>query len=319
MKRLIHTLMAMLCLASAICFAQAFPSKPVTLVVPYAPGGSTDIMARLVAQYLPAALGQPVTVENRTGGGGVVGWNSVAKASADGYTLLTSEMSLPISAALLPNLPFNPKTAFSHLTVAAQVPHVLVVDPNLPVKNLREFVAYAKANPGKLNYGSGGNGTNTHMGAELFKSLTGTFLTHIPYRGGGAALAGLLAGQVQMQVTALPGALPHIKSGKLRPLMVTANERSPALPEVPSAKELGLDMDMPFWLGFAAPAGTPTPVLAKLHKDITTTLQQADVKKRLSDMGFSVVASSPEAATQLVEKETERWAKIIKAAGIKPD
>jgi tripartite-type tricarboxylate transporter receptor subunit TctC len=317
MKRLIQTLLAALCVST--CFAQTFPSKPVTLVVPYAPGGSTDILARVMGQYLPATLGQAVTVENRTGGGGVVGWGSVARASADGYTLLTSEMSYPISAALLPSMPFNPKTAFSHVTIAAQVPHVLVVDPALPVKNFKEFVAYAKANPGKLNYGSGGNGTNTHMGAELFKSITGAFITHIPYRGGGAALAGLLAGQVQMQVTALPGALPHIKSGKLRALLVTSNERATVAPDIPSAKELGLNMDMQFWLGFAAPAGTPAPVIARLHKDISTTLALPDVKKRLADLGFTTIASSPEQAAKLVESETERWAKIIKTAGIKPD
>jgi tripartite-type tricarboxylate transporter receptor subunit TctC len=317
MKRLIQTLLAALCVGSS--FAQSFPAKSVTLVVPYAPGGSTDIMARVVAQYLPTVLGQPAVVDNRTGGGGLVGWGSVARAAPDGYTLLTSEMSYPISSALLPSMPFNPKTAFSHLTIAAQVPHVLVVHPNVPANSIKELIAYAKANPGKLNYGSGGIGTNTHMGAELFKSLTGTFITHIPYRGGGAALSGLLAEQVQMQVTALPGALPHIKSGKVRALMVTSNERAAVAPEIPSAKESGLDMDMQFWLGSAAPTGTPAPVLARLHKDITTVLGQADVKKRLTEMGFSTIASSPEHAAVLVEKETARWAQIIKTAGIKPE
>jgi tripartite-type tricarboxylate transporter receptor subunit TctC len=317
MKRLIQTFLAALCISNS--FAQTFPAKGVTLVVPYAPGGSTDIMARVMAQYLPAVLGQTAVVDNRTGGGGLVGWGSVARAAPDGYTLLTSEMSYPISSALLPSMPFNPKTAFSHLTIAAQVPHVLVVHPSVPAHSIKELIAYAKANPAKLNYGSGGIGTNTHMGAELFKSLTGTFITHIPYRGGGAALSALLAEQVHMQVTALPGALPHIKSGKVRALMVTSNERAAVAPDIPSAKELGIDMDMQFWLGFAAPAGTPAPVLARLHKDMTAVLGQAEVKKRLSDMGFSTIASSPAQATALVEKETQRWAKIIKSAGIKPE
>jgi tripartite-type tricarboxylate transporter receptor subunit TctC len=300
-------------------FAQAFPAKTVTLVVPYSPGGSTDIMARVMAQYLPSILGQPVVVDNRTGGGGLIGWGSVARAPADGYTLLTSEMSYPISAALLSNMPFNPKTAFAHLTIAAQVPHVLVVHPSVPATSVKEFVAYARANPGKLNYGSGGNGTNTHMGAELFKSLTGTFMTHIPYRGGGAALTDVIAGQVQCMVTALPGALPHVKSGRVRALMVTSNTRAAVAPDIPSAKESGLDMDMQFWLGFAAPAGTPAPVQARLHKDMTAVLALPEVRTRLADMGFAPIGSSPAEAAKLVEAETERWAKVIKTAGIKAD
>jgi tripartite-type tricarboxylate transporter receptor subunit TctC len=305
--------------AAMPAWAQAFPSKTVTLVVPYAPGGSTDILARVVAQHLPAVLGQSAVVENRTGGGGLVGWGSVARAAPDGHTLLTLEMSYPISAALLPSMPFDPKTAFSHLMVAAQVPHVLVAHPSLPVNTVKEFVAHAKANPGKLNYGSGGNGTNTHMGAELFKSLTGTYMTHIPYRGGGAALTDVLAGQVQWMVTALPGALPHIKSGKVKALMVTSNERTPVAADIPSAKESGLDMDMQFWLGFSAPAGTPTAVQARLHKDISAVLALPEVRKRLTDMGFSTISSTPETAARLVESETQRWARVIKSAGIKAE
>ena len=294
-------------------------TKPITLVVPYGPGGSTDIMARVMAQYMPQVAGGPVVVENRTGGGGLVGWGSVARAEADGTTLLTNEISFPISAALLPSMPFDPRTAFAHLTIAASVPHVLVVHPSVPANNLREFIAFAKANPGKLNYGSGGNGTNTHMGAELFKSLTKIYSLHIPYRGGGPALVGVLAGDVQWMTTALPGALPHIKSGKVKALMVTANERSAAAPDIPSAKELGLDMDMPFWLGFSAPSATPTAVQAKLHKDMSTVLALPDVKKRLGEMGFSVIASSSDFAKRQVESDIQRWAGVIKGAGIKAD
>ena len=318
-KTLAKTWLAGASLASTLVLAQAFPGKTVTLVVPYAPGGSTDILARVVAQHLPAQLGQAAVVENRTGGGGVVGWSSVARAPADGYTLLTNEMSFPISAALLPNMPFDPKTAFTHLTIAAQVPHVLVVHPGVPASTVKELVAYARANPGKLNYGSGGNGTNTHMGAELFKSLTGTFMTHIPYRGGAAALQDVLAGQVQWMVTALPGALPHIKSGKVRALMVTSNERSSVAPDIPSAKESGLDMDVQFWLGFSAPTGTPPATLARLQKDIATVLALPDVKKRLGDMGFTTIASSSAEAQKLIDNEMQRWARVIKTSGIKAD
>lgn len=318
-KTLAKALLVGASLASTFALAQAFPARTVTLVVPYAPGGSTDILARVVAQHLPAQLGQAAVVENRTGGGGVVGWSSVARAPADGHTLLTNEMSFPISAALLPNMPFDPKTAFTHLTIAAQVPHVLVVHPSVPANNVKELVAHARANPGKLNYGSGGNGTNTHMGAELFKSLTGTFMTHIPYRGGGAALQDVLAGQVQWMVTALPGALPHIKSGKVRALMVTSNERSSVAPDIPSAKESGLDMDVQFWLGFSAPAGTPPATLARLQKDIATVLALPEVKKRLGDMGFTTIASSPAEAHKLIDSEMQRWARVIKTSGIKAD
>ena len=318
-KTLAKALLVGASLASTFALAQAFPARTVTLVVPYAPGGSTDILARVVAQHLPAQLGQAAVVENRTGGGGVVGWSSVARAPADGHTLLTNEMSFPISAALLPNMPFDPKTAFTHLTIAAQVPHVLVVHPSVPANNVKELVAHARANPGKLNYGSGGNGTNTHMGAELFKSLTGTFMTHIPYRGGGAALQDVLAGQVQWMVTALPGALPHIKSGKVRALMVTSNERSSVAPDIPSAKESGLDMDVQFWLGFSAPACTPPATLARLQKDIATVLALPEVKKRLGDMGFTTIASSPAEAHKLIDSEMQRWARVIKTSGIKAD
>lgn len=319
MKLPLRGLAFVLAIAAGLASAQSFPAKQVTLVVPYAPGGSTDIMARVMAQQLPALLGQPVVVENRTGGGGLVGWGSVARAVPDGHMLLTSEMSYPISAALLTNMPFDPKTAFANITIAASVPHALVVHPSVPAKDIKEFIAYTRANPGKINYGSGGNGTNTHMGAELFKSLTGTFLTHIPYRGGGAALQDVIAGQVQMIVTALPGALPHIKSGKVRALMLTSNERSAVAPEIPSAKESGLDMDMHFWLGFAAPAGTPAPTLARLHKDMVAVLALPDVKKRMGEMGFTVIGSSAADADKLVASETRRWAAVIKAAGIKAD
>jgi tripartite-type tricarboxylate transporter receptor subunit TctC len=319
MRLISKAFIAALGIAASGAMAQAFPTKPITLIVPYATGGSTDIMARVMAQYLPGMIGQPVVVENRTGGGGLVGWGAVARANPDGYTLLTSEISFPISSALLPSMPFDPKKAFSHITIAASVPHALVVHPSVPANTVKEFIALLKANPGKLNYGSGGNGTNTHMGAELFKSITNTFSTHIPYRGGGAALIDVIGGQVQWMVTALPGALPHIKSGKVRALMVTSIERSPAAPEIPSAKESGLDMDMPFWLGFSAPAGTPAPTLTRLQKDMSSVLLSAEVKKRLGDMGFTTIASSSTDAQKLMDNEMQRWSQVIKRAGIKPD
>ena len=301
-------------------FAQTYPGKPITVVVPYAVGGTTDIVARLVAQQIGNSLGQPLVVDNRVGGGGTIGWGAVARAAPDGYTLLTTEMSFTIAPGLLPKLPFDARKGFEHITTAAAAPHVLVVNPAVPAKTVQEFIALAKESPGKLNYGSGGNGTNTHLGAELFKSLAGVNLVHVPYKGAGQVLQDLMAGQVQALVTSLPTALPHIKSGKLRPLMVTSEKRSPLLPEVPSAPEAGLPkMVMDFWVGFAAPAATPRPVVERLHKEIVAAVNSEEGRKRLAEQGLQPVGNSPAQATKLAEGEMQRWGAIVKAAGIKAD
>jgi len=301
-------------------FAQAYPSKPITVVVPYAVGGTTDIVARLVTTQIGNSLGQPMVVDNRAGGGGSIGWGAVARSAPDGYTLLTTEMSFTIAPALGTKQPFDPKKDFSHVITAAAAPHVLVVNPSVPAKTVQEFIAQAKANPGKFNYGSGGNGTNTHLGGELFKSAAGIDLVHVPYKGAGQVLQDLMAGQVQALVTSLPTALPHIKSGKLRALMVTSEKRSPLLPDVPSAKEAGLPkVTMDFWVGFSVPAGTPQPVVDKLNKAITEALNTADGRKRLAEQGLDPVPNSPAQATQLVAAEMQRWGAVVKAAGIKAD
>jgi len=301
-------------------FAQAYPTKPITVIVPYAVGGTTDIVARLVTTQIANGLGQPMVVDNRAGGGGNIGWGAVARSAPDGYTLLTTEMSFTIAPALGTKQPFDPKKDFSHVITAAAAPHVLVVNPSVPVKTVQEFIAQAKANPGKLNYGSGGNGTNTHLGGELFKREAGIDLVHVPYKGAGQVLQDLMGGQVQALVTSLPTALPHIKSGKLRALMVTSEKRSPLLPDVPSAKEVGLPkVVMDFWVGFSAPAGTPQPVIDKLNKAITDALNSADGRKRLAEQGLEPVPNSPAQASQLVAAEMQRWGAVVKAAGIKAD
>jgi tripartite-type tricarboxylate transporter receptor subunit TctC len=300
--------------------ALAQGNRPITIIVPFSAGGSTDLVSRIIAQFAGGELGTSMIVDNRTGGGGIVGWSSAARARPDGTTLVTVELSYAIAAGLIPNLPFDPKKAFAQITTAVKVPHVLVINPAVPAKNVQEFVALAKSQPGKLNYGSGGNGTNTHLAGELFKSVTGTSLVHIPYKGAGAVLADLLSGQVQALITSVPTVLPHIRSGKLRPLMVTGNVRNTALPEVPSAKESGMPkMDMDFWIGFGAPAGTPQPVLQNLHDHIVASLSLPDAKKRIDEMGLTVVGNTPAQATQLVESEIERWRAVIKQAGIKAD
>ncbi|WP_354677833.1 tripartite tricarboxylate transporter substrate binding protein [Cupriavidus plantarum] len=305
--------------APAALAADAFPSKPITIIVPFSVGGSTDLVARLVATGM-SARGTSALVDNRTGGGGVIGWGTVARAAPDGYTMLTTEMSYAIAATLLPKLPFDPHKAIRMVTVAAAMPHVLVVHPGVPAKTVQEFIALAKANPGKYYYGSGGNGTNTHMGGALFNSLAGVNLVHVPYRGAGAALQDLMGGQVQALITSLPTALPYIKSGKVRALMLANDTRSPVLPDVPAAPEVGLPkMVMKFWVGFSVPAGTPQPVIDKLNREMVDAVNTPEVRKSLQEQGLDAVGSTPAEATKLLNDEIQRWGAVIKAANIKPD
>jgi tripartite-type tricarboxylate transporter receptor subunit TctC len=308
---------ALALLSANFAAAQIYPSRPVTFVVPFAPGGSTDTVARIIAQAVGPALGQPTVVENRTGGSGTIGWGSVARSATDGHTLITIEMSYAISAGLIPTLPFDPKKSFSHITTAVSVPHVMVVNPAVTANTVQELIALAKASPGKMFYGSGGNGTNTHMGGELFKSLAAVDLVHVPYRGAGAVLGDLMGGRVQMLVTSVPTALSLIQSGKLRALMVTSEARLATLPDVPSAPEAGLPkMIMKFWVGFAAPAGTPQPIVERLNRDIIAALALPNTKKRLAELGMDPVGNTPAEAGQLVEDEIARWTAVAKAAAI---
>lgn len=305
---------------SAAALAQTYPSRPVTIIVPYAVGGTTDIVARMVAQTIGNGLGQPLVVDNKAGGAGAIGWGAVARSAPDGYTLLTTEMSMAVAPALQVPLPFDAKKGFVHIVTAASAPHVLVVNPSVPARTLQEFIAYARSNPGKLNYGSGGNGTNTHLGGELLKREAGVSLVHIPYKGAGAVLQDLMGGQVQALVTSLPTALPHIKSGKLRAMVVTSARRSPLLPDVPSAPEAGLPkFVMDFWVGFAAPAGTPAPIVDQLNKAVAAAVNSDEGKKRLADQGLMPVGNTPAAASKLVQDETQRWGTVVKAAGIKAE
>lgn len=311
---------AFLAACSSFAAAQSYPTKPVSVIVPFAAGGTNDIVARIVAQELSSSLGKQVVVENRTGGGGVIGWGAVAKAPADGHMLLATDMSFAIAAGLLPKLPYDPKKDFVHISTAASVPFVMVVHPSVDAKSVAEFIALAKASPGKLNYGSGGNGTNTHLGGELFKSVTGTDIVHVPYKGSAAALQDLLGGQVQALFTAVPTALSHIKAGKLRALMVTSGKRVTALPEVPSAPEAGVPkMVANYWVGFSAPAKTPQDIVDRLHKEIVAGLSSPEAKKRFAELGLDPVGNTPAEAAKLVEDEIQRWSALIKAANIKAD
>ena len=320
MKRFARTIAAFSLAITCAASAQTYPAKSITLVVPFSVGGSTDVSARLIAAEIGTGLGKTVVVENRTGGGGAIGWGSAAKAAPDGYTLLTLELSYAIAAGLIPTLPYDPKTAFTQIVTGVSMPHVQVVHPSVKANTMQEFVALAKANPGKLNYGSGGSGTNTHLGSELLKAATGIDMVHVPYKGAGAVLQDLMAGQVQALVASLPTILQHVKSGKLRALMVLADQRTSHLPDVPAAKEAGFpSLVMTFWVNFAAPAGTPRPVIDRMNHEVVAALQKPAMKARLNDLGLDAVGGTPEQATRLVESEIQRWSAIIKAANIKAD
>jgi tripartite-type tricarboxylate transporter receptor subunit TctC len=305
------------CLAATPAVAQSFPSRTITIMVPFAPGGTTDILARVVGQELSNKLGTTV-VENKTGGAGVVGWVSVAKGQPDGHTVLTTEMSLAIAPSLNPNLPFDPRKDLTQVIIAASVPHVLVVNPQVPAKTLQEFVAYSKANPGKLFYGSGGIGTNTHLGFELLKSQTGADVGHVPYRGAGAVVKDVIAGHVQALVGAVPTVLEFARSGQLRPLMLTAPERSKVLPDVPSANDVGLpQMDVSFWVGFAVPAATPAAIVERLHGATLNCIKAPAVSAKFAELGFDPVGNSAAEASDFIRSEIDRWAAVIKSANIK--
>ncbi len=288
----------LLALASSLGAAQGIVAKPITVIVPYSAGGTTDITARIVAQKLSDA-GSTAVVDNRAGAGGVIGWSLAAKSPPDGATIVTTDTSFSMSPGLHPKL---------------------VVNPSVPAKTAQEFIVLAKTGAGDVNYGSGGNGSSTHLGAELFRSVTGVPLTHVPYKGASQAMQDLMAGQVQVLFTAVPTALPHIKSGKLRALLVTSDKRVAALPDVPSAPEAGVPkMLADNWFGFAVPANTPKEIVDKLNKAIVIGLNAPDSRKRFADLGLNVVGNSPAEAAKLVDEEIQRWGALIKSANIKAD
>ncbi len=303
--------------ASAAKSAGGYPSRTVTLVVASAAGSSTDMVARYTADGLSKALGSTMIVDNRPGAGNVIGWGSVARSAPDGYTLLTTELSFAIAPGLIPTLPFDARKDFAPIVTIASVPHVMVVNADLPVTTVDEFVQYIKQNPGKLNYGSGGVGTNPHLCGEMFKKLTGVDLVHVPYKGAAAATQDLLAGHVHMVTSSIPTTLPHIQSGKLRALVVTDTKRSAVLPDVPAAPEVGLaDMTMNFWIGIAAPAGTPDEIKTTLNENVQKLLADPDFLAKLSAAGMSPVGGSVEETEKFVFSEMDRWAAVTKEAGI---
>lgn len=300
--------------------AQNYPERPVKLVVPYAPGGSADIVARLISDEWGKALGKTVFIENRAGAGGNLGVDAVAKSPADGYTIGLQTVSLSINPSLTAKMPYDTLKDLAPIGMVAESQHVLVARPGLPVKNLQELLALAKKSPGKLTYASAGNGSTFHMSAELFKAVAGVSIVHIPYRGGGPALADTLGGQVDMSFPVLSAVQGHIQSGKLLALGVTSTKRSPLLPNVPTIAEAGVPgYAFETWFMVFAPAGTPQPVMDKLNATLNAALQSAPVKERMTREGFDPIPSTAAQARTRLETEMPKWAKLIKERGITAD
>lgn len=308
-------------LTSVSALAQSYPSKPITIIVPFSAGGTTDILARLVGQHLATELGQPVIADNRAGAGGNIGAALAAKAKADGYTLFMGTVGThAINAALYKKLPYDHVKDFAPLSRVANVPNLLVANPLQPFKTVPEMLAYAKANPGKINFGSPGNGSSPHLSGELFKSMAKVDLTHIPYKGSAPAVVDLLGNQIAIMFDNLPSVIPHVRSGKLHAIAITTATRSPELPNVPTIAEAGLPgYEAVSWFGLFAPAGTPAPVLATLSKALAKVLANPEVQKQISAQGGEVVNETPAQFAAFIKAETTKWGKVVKDSGASLD
>ena len=313
-------LMAMALMYAGVANSQAYPTKPLRLIVPQSAGGSTDQVARPLAQQMGAALGQSVIVDNRPGAGSVIGTDAVAKSAPDGYTLLAVAASFSMSPSLYRNLPFDPVRDFAPISLLSSLPNIMSVHPSLPVKSVKELIAFAKARPGQLNFGSSGVATGTHLSMELFMYMTGIKMVHVPYKGGAPSVTALLSGEVQVTFATISTALPHVKSGRLRALAVSTARRSPVAPEVPTIAESAVPgYDYASWIGLLAPAKTPQPIIARLNAEAVKALQTPEIKAILAVEGSEPVGNSPEQFAAILKTEVARWARVVKAAGIKAD
>jgi tripartite-type tricarboxylate transporter receptor subunit TctC len=312
---------AVLALTAAGALAQTYPTKPIRLVVPFPPGGTTDILAREVGQTLSAALGQPVVIDNRPGAAGNIGSELVAKSAPDGYTLLMATVGThAINPSLYAKLPYDHVADFAPVILVASVPNVLEVTPSLPVHSVADLIKLAKQEPGRINFASSGSGTSIHLSGELFKTMAGVNMTHVPYKGSAPALTDLIGGQVQVMFDNLPSSLQQIKAGKLRAIAVTSAQRAPALPDVPTIAESGLPgFEATSWFGVVAPAGTPPAIVARLNADVNQWLQTPEAKEKLLAQGAAAAGGSPEQFAAYIRAETEKWAKVVKASGAKVD
>ncbi len=329
MKKLTWTAHALLALTASLTaslstaqtVAQNYPQKPIRMIVPFTPGGSTDILARSIGQELSKAWGQSVIIENIAGAGGSIGADKAAKSPADGYTLLMGHIgTLAVNPSLYPKLPYNPITDFAPVAWVARVPNVLVVNPNVPAKSVQELVALAKSKPGQLSYGSGGNGSAANLATEYFKMQTETAILHIPYRGTAPAVTDLMGGQIQMLFTGAPAVMGQVKNGQLRALAVSSPKRLDALPDLPTVAEAGYkNFEADQWYGVVAPAGTPRDIVLKLNQQINVALNSAELKKRLTTEGAVATPETPEAFGKLIAQEIERWRPVITSGRVKAD
>jgi tripartite-type tricarboxylate transporter receptor subunit TctC len=314
---------ASLVLFSAGVLAQGagpYPGKPIRFILPFPPGGGTDILGRLLAERLATGLGQPVVVENRGGAGGNVGAEAAARSAPDGYTIVLVAPSLAISPSLYKKLAYDPVKDFAPVSLVATVPNVMVTNPSVQAKTLSEFIALAKQRPGAMNFGSGGNGTSNHLAGELFNIVAGVRLVHVPYKGVNLAMQDVMSGEVQLVVIGIPAAAPHIKAGRLRALAVIDSKRAAALPDVPTVAEAGLpDFDVTTWYGVLAPAGTPQPIIARLNAEIVKVMHSPEMGERLAAMATEPVTSTPEGFADLIRREIVKWGKVVRAAGLKAD
>lgn len=306
--------------AAGIAVAQDYPNKPIRFIVPYPPGGGTDVVARILTEPLTNALGQPIIIDNRGGAAGNVGTDIAAKAPADGYNILFTLSSHTINPKLYPKLPFDVEKDFVPISLAAMIPQILVVHPSVPANNVQELIAYAKAQPGKLNYASVGTGSPGHIAGELFKLKTGVDIVHVPYKGGGPAVTDTIGGQVQMLFVSMPAAWQHVKSGRLKAIAVTSDKRSVAAPDVPTFLESGVpDYVVNSWYDALAPAKTPPAALAKLQAAFAQVLQNPQIKEKLLLQGAEAAPSTPAEFDRIIRDELAKWDYVIRAANIKPE
>jgi tripartite-type tricarboxylate transporter receptor subunit TctC len=307
-------------LVAAPIRAQDYPSRPVKVIVPFSPGGAVDGPMRVIAQELSKRLGQQVVVENKPGAGATIGADLVAKAPADGYTLLLASQTNAISATLYPKLPYDAIEDFAPISLIGREPGVLVVNPRMPVTTFQEFIAYVKQRPGKIDYASSGNGSGQHLFAALLASSAGLNMNHIPYRGSGQATTDLLGGQVQVSIPGTAGMVGHIRAGKLRALAVTGSTRSPQLPDVPTMMESGVPgYEAYVWMGLFAPKGTPIPIIERIHRELMQALASPEVKAYMTTAGIEIVGSTPSEFGKFFRSEKELWAKVIRDTGAKVD
>jgi len=319
--------MLLAAIVSAVAFAQpataaaSYPDRPIHLVVPFAPGGATDIVARLLARYLPEELGQSIIVENKPGAGGNIGGAYAAKADPDGYTLVVAAAGpTVVNPSLYANMPYNPAKDLTPVTLIERDYNLMAINPKVPAKTLQEFIAYAKTKPGEINFGSPGNGSPAHLAGELLNQMAGIKMAHIPYKGSGPAVNDLIAGRISMMIDNMPALLPHVKAGTLRAIAVASEERAAAAPNVPTFAQAGLkDYVITAWKGLMAPAGTPPAIIDKLHDAMVKVLAKPEMRKKLIELGADPVGNTPEQFAAQIKSETAWWAKLVKSTGTRID